>query len=85
MPERQVHVVIWRNRGQIDPEIEAGGPVKHHGQDGSSRADQVDVSPSHVCGNEQSACGPRQGEPRPFQDVRRPADGGAGMPWIAAL
>jgi len=47
--------------------------------------DQVDVGPCHVCGDEQSACGARQGEPRPFQDVRPPADGGASMPWIAAF
>jgi hypothetical protein len=63
MPERQVHSVIRRNRRQIDPEIETGRPVNHHGQDSSSRADQVDVSPSDVCGNEQSARGPRQGDP----------------------
>ena len=77
--------MIRRNRRQINPEIEAGGPEKHDGQDCSSRADQVDVSPSHVCGNEQSARGPRQGKPSSFEDVRPLADSGAGVPWVGAL
>jgi hypothetical protein len=35
-------------QGQINPQIEAGGPVKHHGQDGNSRTDQVDVYPTLI-------------------------------------
>jgi hypothetical protein len=80
VPKRQVHIVISRNVGQIDPEIEASGPIKHHGQHSTRRADQVDLGLSHVRDNEQSARGPGQGEPGPFQHVCPPAEGGAGIP-----
>lgn len=85
MPERQVHSVIRRNRRQINPEIETGCPVNHHGEDTSSRADQADISTPYVCGNEQSARSSRRGEPNPLEDVCPFADGGASIPWIAAL
>ena len=76
-------MVIGRSLGQIDPEIEAGGPVKHHGEHGFNRTNQVDAGT--YLGNEQPTGGPGQSESDPCDDVGRPAEGRAGMPWDAAF
>jgi len=78
-----VHAVIRRNARQVDSEVEAGGTLKHNGEHGFSRTNQVDGAT--YLGNKKPTGGPGQSESEPFEDVRPPAEGRAGMPWDAAF